>query len=85
MQPSKNPFLDTLKAVVIDIRFFLFLLLLTVWGFACAFFILFRNDQSKHVRMPRLPRGTCRSDCPDQPHTHHVFSTSAASFLQRQL
>ena len=54
MQPSKNPFLDTLKAVVIDIRFFLFLLLLTVWGFACAFYILFRNDQSKHVRMPRL-------------------------------
>ena len=53
MQPSKNPFLDTLKAVVIDIRFFLFLLLLTVWGFACSFFILFRNDQSKHVRTPR--------------------------------
>jgi len=50
LQPSKNPFLDTLKAVVIDIRFFLFLLLLTVWGFACAFYILFRRDQSKHVR-----------------------------------
>lgn len=54
LQPSKNPFLDTLKAVVIDIRFFLFLLLLTVWGFACAFYILFRRDQSKHVR-PLLP------------------------------
>ena len=50
LQPAKNPFLDTLKTVVVDIRFFLFLLLLTVWGFACAFYILFRRDQSKHVR-----------------------------------
>ena len=35
--------LDTLKAVVGSIRWYLMLLVLTVYSFACAFFILFRN------------------------------------------
>jgi hypothetical protein len=34
---------DTLKAVIIDVRWFLVLLLITMWGFSCAFYILFRQ------------------------------------------
>jgi len=64
LQPAKNPFLDTLKTVVVDIRFFLFLLLLTVWGFACAFYILFRRDQSKHVRPASITSTTLLSALP---------------------
>ena len=36
--------LDTLKAVVGTIRWYLLLLVLTVYSFACAFFILFRKS-----------------------------------------
>ena len=39
--------LDTLKAVVGSIRWYLLLMILTVYSFACAFFILFRNDYRK--------------------------------------
>ncbi|KAL3141754.1 hypothetical protein ABBQ32_004434 [Trebouxia sp. C0010 RCD-2024] len=45
LQPTKNPFMDTLRAVIQDVKWFLFLLVLTVWGFTCAFYILFRQDQ----------------------------------------
>jgi hypothetical protein len=50
LQPSKNPFVDTLRAVINDVKWFLFLLLLTMWGFCMAFYILFRRDQKKVVR-----------------------------------
>lgn len=41
--------MDTLKAVIQDVKWFLFLLVLTVWGFTCAFYILFRQDQQYEV------------------------------------
>ena len=31
-----------------DIRWYLFFLLLMMWGFACAFCVLFRQDQEGH-------------------------------------
>ncbi len=49
LQPSKNPFIDTLRAVINDVKWFLFLLLLTMWGFCMSFYILFRRDQKKEV------------------------------------
>lgn len=49
LQPTKNPFMDTLRAVIQDVKWFLFLLVLTVWGFTCAFYILFRKDQQYEV------------------------------------
>ncbi len=33
-QPLKNSFVETLRAVVLSVRWFLVLLLLTLWGFA---------------------------------------------------
>jgi hypothetical protein len=50
LQPSKNPFVDTLRAVINDVKWFLFLLLLTMWGFCMSFYILFRRDQKKEAR-----------------------------------
>lgn len=41
--------MDTLRAVIQDVKWFLFLLVLTVWGFTCAFYILFRQDQQYEV------------------------------------
>ena len=32
LQPTKNPFVDTLKAVLKDVKWFLFLLLVTMFG-----------------------------------------------------
>ncbi|KAK9918267.1 hypothetical protein WJX75_002730 [Coccomyxa subellipsoidea] len=51
LQPSKNPFVDTLRAVIDDVKWFLFLLLLllTMWGFCMSFYILFRRDQKKEA------------------------------------
>ena len=37
--------MDTLRQVILDVRWFLGLLLLTLLGFAFAFYILFRADQ----------------------------------------
>lgn len=51
LQPSKNPFIDTLRAVINDVKWFLFLLLLTMWGFCMSFYILFRRDQKKEARL----------------------------------
>ena len=39
--------METLRSVINQVKWFLFLLLLTVWGFACAFYILFRKDQKQ--------------------------------------
>ena len=49
--------METLRSVINQVKWFLFLLLLTVWGFACAFYILFRKDQKQSdVSCPcRLP------------------------------
>ena len=49
LQPAQNPFIDTLTVVINDVKWFLFLLVLTLWGFACAFYILFRHDQQHEV------------------------------------
>ena len=58
LQPTKNPFMDTLRAVIQDVKWFLFLLVLTVWGFTCAFYILFRQDQQYEVWLrPAAPAG----------------------------
>jgi hypothetical protein len=47
LQPTKNPFMETLRAVVAEVKWFLFLLILLIWGFACSFNILMRKDQEK--------------------------------------
>ena len=60
LQPTKNPFMDTLRAVIQDVKWFLFLLVLTVWGFTCAFYILFRQDQQYEVCLwPGTPACCC--------------------------
>ena len=41
-------FLDAIKAVLHDIKFYFAFLLLVVLGFACAFQILYRRDQAEH-------------------------------------
>jgi hypothetical protein len=35
--------------VVVDIRWYLLFLLLMMWGFACAYCVLFRRDQQHQV------------------------------------
>lgn len=47
-QPTKNAFVDTLRSVVSDVKWFLLFLVLTMWGFAGAFYILFREDQQQY-------------------------------------
>lgn len=47
-QPTKNAFVDTLRSVVSDVKWFLLFLILTMWGFAGAFYILFREDQQQY-------------------------------------
>ena len=46
-QPTKNSFVDTLRSVLEDVKWSLMFLVLTIWGFAGAFYILFREDQDK--------------------------------------
>lgn len=46
-QPTKNSFVDTLRSVLEDVKWSLLFLVLTIWGFAGAFYILFREDQDK--------------------------------------
>ncbi|KAK9804624.1 hypothetical protein WJX73_000016 [Symbiochloris irregularis] len=45
LQPTSNPFMETLRSVIMQTKWFIFLLLLTVYGFAAAFYTLFRYDQ----------------------------------------
>lgn len=47
-QPTKNAFVDTLRSVLDDIKWSLLFLVLTMWGFAGAFYILFREDQANY-------------------------------------
>jgi hypothetical protein len=44
-QNMRNTFLNTIVAVIRDVWPFLLLLLITLWGFAGAFYILFRDEQ----------------------------------------
>lgn len=46
-QPTKNAFVDTLQSILDDVKWFLLFLVLTMWGFAGAFYILFREDQAE--------------------------------------
>ena len=39
-QPLKNSFVETLRAVILSVRWFLVLLLLTLWGFAGALMLV---------------------------------------------
>ena len=68
LQPSKNPFVDTIAAVITDTRWFFGLLLLTMFGFSMAFYILFRKDQQKEVCWcTGLHRGLMHEWILDQP------------------
>ncbi len=71
LQPSKNPFVDTLRAVINDVKWFLFLLMLTMWGFCVSFYILFRRDQKKEASPADLLFPT------------HSFDTLVAHSLKR--
>lgn len=42
---SSFSIIESMKQVVLDIRFYLLYLLLMMWGFACAYCVLFRKDQ----------------------------------------
>ncbi|CAL8463282.1 g2816 [Coccomyxa elongata] len=42
---SKFAFVDTLRVVLADVKWFLVFLVITMWGFACAFHVLYRSDQ----------------------------------------
>ncbi|KAL0035205.1 hypothetical protein WJX79_005983 [Trebouxia sp. C0005] len=46
-QPTKNAFVDTLQSILDDVKWSLLFLVLTMWGFAGAFYILFREDQAE--------------------------------------
>ena len=43
-QPLKNSFVETLRAVIMSVRWFLVLLLLTLWGFAGALNFVHPSD-----------------------------------------
>mmetsp|Transcript_1853 Transcript_1853/g.5429 ORF Transcript_1853/g.5429 Transcript_1853/m.5429 type:complete len:488 (+) Transcript_1853:199-1662(+) len=45
-QQMRNTFLNTVVAVIRDVRWFMLLLLVTLWGFAGAYYILYRDEQS---------------------------------------
>ncbi len=47
-QPTKNAFVDTLQSILDDVKWSLLFLVLTMWGFAGAFYILFREDQAEY-------------------------------------
>ena len=77
--------LDTLKAVVGSIRWYLLLLILTVYSFACALFILFRKRLSECEVSARqmlfcvqrsLASGFCQSD--SQHHVNVLFDAGRA-------
>eukprot|EP00878_Enallax_costatus_P003598 GHUV01003812.1.p1 GENE.GHUV01003812.1~~GHUV01003812.1.p1 ORF type:complete len:573 (+),score=199.32 GHUV01003812.1:368-2086(+) len=42
---SSFSIIESMQQVVVDIRFYLLYLLLMMWGFACAYCVLFRRDQ----------------------------------------
>ncbi|GAB4819760.1 hypothetical protein N2152v2_006806 [Parachlorella kessleri] len=46
-RPTRFAFLDTIAEVFRDLRWYLVFLLLVMWGFGCAFHIVFRHDQEE--------------------------------------
>lgn len=46
---SSFSIIESMQQVVVDIRFYLMYLLLMMWGFACAYCVLFRRDQEHEV------------------------------------
>jgi hypothetical protein len=40
----KNPFVETITNVVSAVKWYLVLLGLLLWGYTCAFYMLFRRD-----------------------------------------
>ncbi len=40
--------MDTLQSILDDVKWSLLFLVLTMWGFAGAFYILFREDQAEY-------------------------------------
>ena len=61
---ARVSFLDTLRWVLRDVKWFLAFLLLTMWGFACAFHVLYHRDHRFEVHpalmiisSPQLPQG----------------------------
>lgn len=47
---SSFSIIESMQQVVVDIRIYLLYLLLMMWGFACAYCVLFRNQQEHEVR-----------------------------------
>jgi len=46
---SSFSIIESMQQVVVDIRMYLLYLLLMMWGFACAYCVLFRRDQEHEV------------------------------------
>jgi hypothetical protein len=46
--PTRFAFVDDIKAVISDVKWYLVFILLVVFGWAVAFHILFRADQAEH-------------------------------------
>jgi len=84
-QPTKNAFVDTLRSVVADVKWFLLFLVLTMWGFAGAFYILFREDQqqfqvtSSHAHAASSIGLACTSS------SEKTSSSSRSPFLSQML
>lgn len=55
-QPTKNGFMDSLQSILDDVKWSLLFLVLTMWGFAGAFYILFREDQADYVEFSTIWR-----------------------------
>jgi hypothetical protein len=51
---SSFSIIESMQQVVVDIRMYLLYLLLMMWGFACAYCVLFRRDQEHEVRCPTV-------------------------------
>lgn len=64
--------MDTLRAVIADVKWFLLLLVLTVWGFTCSFYILFRRDQQYEV-CQRHAHPSCTLSVPSGPCCHVLW------------
>eukprot|EP00891_Asterochloris_glomerata_P008490 jgi/Astpho2/8490/Aster-x0358 len=45
LQPHSSPFVETVREVMQEVKWFLALLIIVGWGFACSFYILFRQNQ----------------------------------------
>ena len=54
--PTKTTFVDTIRLVVRDLKWFLLFLLLTMVGFGLAFHALYRQDRAAFVVRPRWGR-----------------------------